>query len=209
MKINPDSPFMESLSMMADYMILNVLFLACCLPVVTIGPAVSALYTVSMRFVRNEGGYIVKPFCRAMKSNFRQSFVLGLFYGLFGIMLAFSFAYWKGNGFGTPVGMVSLIFLVLAIALYGLSLLYVFALEARFENRLIKTVKHALIVAVLNPKETLLLLLIAAAAAVLLIFTSISWLFMMLVGFAVIAHVQSHLFVKVFRKYEKASEKES
>ncbi len=205
MKINPDSPFMESLSMMADYMLLNVLFLICCIPVVTIGPAVSALYTVSMRTVRSEGGYIAKPFLKAMKANFRQSFLLGLLYGAAGGMLVYSFAYWRGRGFGTLSGKMALFFLAAAIAVYLLSLLYVFPLHARFENRLPQTVKNALIVAMFNPKETLLLCLIVAAAAVLFLFTNIFWLFMLLMGFAVLAHIQSGVFVKVFRKYETQS----
>ena len=42
MKINLDSPVIVFLTTVADFMILNILFILCCAPVITIGPAVSA-----------------------------------------------------------------------------------------------------------------------------------------------------------------------
>ena len=67
MKINLDSPVIAFLTTVADFMILNILFIICCVPVITIGPAISALYTITMREARHEGGYIFKPFLRHLK----------------------------------------------------------------------------------------------------------------------------------------------
>ena len=41
MKINLDSPVIVFLTTVADFMMLNILFILCCAPVITIGPAVS------------------------------------------------------------------------------------------------------------------------------------------------------------------------
>ena len=49
MKINLDSPVISFLNKVADFMILNILFILCCAPIVTIGPALSALFTITMR----------------------------------------------------------------------------------------------------------------------------------------------------------------
>ena len=57
MKINLDSPVIVFLTTVADFMMLNILFILCCAPVITIGPAVSALYTITMREARH-GGWI-------------------------------------------------------------------------------------------------------------------------------------------------------
>lgn len=80
MKINLDSPVIVFLTTVADFMILNILFILCCAPVITIGPAVSALYTITMREARHEGGYIFKPFFKAFKNNFKQAFLLSILY---------------------------------------------------------------------------------------------------------------------------------
>lgn len=51
------------------------------------------------------------------------------------------------------------------------SLLYVFALIARFDNTIFKSVKNAVMLAVFNLRETFLLTLIHVIVIVLMIFT--------------------------------------
>ena len=67
-----DSPLMRFLSRLSDIFILNVLFLLCCIPVVTIGASATALYTVTLKMARNEESYITKGFFKAFKSNFHD-----------------------------------------------------------------------------------------------------------------------------------------
>ena len=170
MKINLDSPVIVFLTTVADFMILNILFILCCAPVITIGPAVSALYTITMREARHEGGYIFKPFFKAFKNNFKQAFLV--ITGVFAVIFIFS-------------------------------LFYVFALIARFDNTIFKTVKNAVMLAVFNLRETFLLTLIHVIVIVLMIFTKGIWIFMMVGGFSVCAYINSLLFIRVFRQYEK------
>lgn len=47
-----ENPVIAFLNKMADLILLNLIFLLCCIPVVTIGPAITALYAVSLRSVR-------------------------------------------------------------------------------------------------------------------------------------------------------------
>lgn len=44
--LDPDSPIMSFLARVADLVILNVLWLLCCLPVVTAGASTTAMYHV-------------------------------------------------------------------------------------------------------------------------------------------------------------------
>ena len=41
---NPESRFMEALSTISDLMILNLVTLVCCLPVITIGAALTGMH---------------------------------------------------------------------------------------------------------------------------------------------------------------------
>ena len=43
-----ENPVIAFLNKMADLILLNLIFLLCCIPVVTIGPAITALYAVSL-----------------------------------------------------------------------------------------------------------------------------------------------------------------
>ena len=73
-----ENPVIAFLNKMADLILLNLIFLLCCIPVVTIGPAITALYAVSLRSVRYGDGYVIQTFFRSFKQNFKQSFVAGM-----------------------------------------------------------------------------------------------------------------------------------
>lgn len=202
MKINLDSPVIASLTTAADFMILNILFILCCAPIITAGPAISALYTITMRQARHEDGYIFKPFFKAFKNNFRQSFLVSVFYFVTGAVLVFGFKFWQGKpGFST-VDQVMLVITGVFGAICAFSLLYVFALTARFENTMIQTIKNAVILAVFNLKETFLLALIHIIVITLMIFTKGIWIFMMVIGFSACAYISSVFLIKIFRQYE-------
>ena len=53
---NPDSPMMRALGVVWDLIVLNLLFLVCCIPVVTIGPAITALHYVTTKMAGEKDG---------------------------------------------------------------------------------------------------------------------------------------------------------
>ena len=59
---NIDSPIMTFLSRVADLVILNILYVVCCLPIFTIGAATSALYSQVMKMSKNEESYAFRGF---------------------------------------------------------------------------------------------------------------------------------------------------
>ena len=50
-----DSPVMRVLGRLGDIIILNMIFVVGCIPVITIGTSLSALYAVAMKMARGEG----------------------------------------------------------------------------------------------------------------------------------------------------------
>ena len=69
--------------------------------------------------------------------------------------------------------MVVLMVLTLAGIVYLSSLLYVFALNARFENTIRQTIKNSVLLAITNVRQTVFLFLILIVAATLLYTTAI------------------------------------
>lgn len=57
---------------------LNLLYLLCCIPIVTIGPATCGLVYILRNFANEKPVFMVSDFFDAFKSNFKQGFVLGL-----------------------------------------------------------------------------------------------------------------------------------
>ena len=75
------------LRVLCDLMVLNVLWLICCIPIITVGPATSALCCVSLKLARGEPTATVRTFFEALKQNFVRALLLGLI-GLAGFAVA-------------------------------------------------------------------------------------------------------------------------
>ncbi len=204
MKFNTEGPLFQFLGIFSDFVILNILFLITCIPLVTIGPAISALYTVTLREARNEQGYIVHSYLFALKENFKRSFLLFVLYALVGAILLYNLAFWAQ--IKTGLGTAFLIVIACCTLLYVISLLYVFALSARFENSLKQTVKNSLLIALANPMQTFFLLLITLIGFTLAYVSPIIRVFLVIFGFAFLAYCTSFPLTKVFSKYEEANE---
>ena len=73
-----DSPLMQALNKLGDLMWLNVLTLICCIPIVTIGPSLTAMHYIALKIARNEEGYITRDFFKSFRANLRQGIIIGL-----------------------------------------------------------------------------------------------------------------------------------
>ena len=152
-----DNPFMKALSTAADLILLNVLTVVMCLPIITAGGAITAMNSIVIRMVRNEESYIIKPFFRAFAANFKTGAVLSVI-----LVIAAGFLYvdYLAALVYIPAmraGIIAIGVILLAIAFY------VFALNARYENKLKNTLKNASALAVGYFPRTLLMVLFTAA----------------------------------------------
>lgn len=137
-----DNPVMRTLSTAADLIVLNLLTLLCCLPVVTVGAALTALNAAAIKIVRGEETAPVKDYFRTFRENFKKGTVLGL---IFLLIFAILIVDYLAAGSTVPI----LRPVILAIALLMLMLgQYAFALLARYENTVRGTLKNAFLLAV-------------------------------------------------------------
>ncbi|HJC64685.1 MAG TPA: DUF624 domain-containing protein [Candidatus Blautia merdavium] len=200
MKLNINSPVFQFLNTFTEFVLLNAVFLITCIPLITIGASITALYTVTLREARGEEGYLVHSYWKAFLENFRKSTLLFLVYFASGCVLLFNLVFWLQMQ--TPAGNLLLTGICLLSLLWLVSLLYVFPLQARFENSLSQTLRNALLLALSNRLCTVVILLLFLAAAALFCLTSVFRLFLLVFGFAFLAYCNSFFFLKVFRKYE-------
>ena len=76
--LNEDNIIHIFLNKLGDIIVANLLFLVCCIPIITIGPALTALYHCMLRTVKGNNNGTTKTFFRAFKENFRQSLIVWL-----------------------------------------------------------------------------------------------------------------------------------
>lgn len=84
---NVNNVFFRFMGKLFDVVALNIVFIIVCIPIVTIGPAISALYYASVKSIRRDRSYPVKEFFKGFKRDFKQSFIVGLIMVIAGIIL--------------------------------------------------------------------------------------------------------------------------
>lgn len=203
---NYDGPLMHFLNKLSDVIILNVLFIVCCIPLFTIGASCTAMYSVTLKMAKNEESYVTKSFFKSFKNNFKISTICWLIIAAAGILLLVDYRIapqlFKGIAFAMQA-----IFAALGIVL-AMVFLYIFPYIARFENTVKNTFKNSILIGILNLPYTLLMLVILIGIPVISSFIGlqISGIFWILLGFTLIAYVNSIFFRKVFYKYEPHEE---
>ena len=199
-----DNVVMRALGKMGDMICLNVMWVICCIPIITIGASTVALYTVMLKMVKNEEGYIFRGFLKAFKTNFKQSTIIWIILLLLGILWTVDF-----RVAGVIPGMAGIVlralFLTLGFVLLSVTI-YIFPLTARYENSIKGTFKNALILTVAKLPYTFLMVAIVVAAvfaslwsAFTLLFSLPLWLFF---GVSLIVWINSYILRRVFVVFE-------
>ena len=201
---NMDNKFFVFMGRLADLCMLNILCIICCLPVVTAGASLTALYYVTMKMVRNEESYIFRSFFKSFKQNFRQATVINL------IMLAAAALLYLDTritkAMADPVGKILAMIFALFTMIYLIILLYLYPVLAKFYNSIKNTFKNALLMGIRHLPYTFLMLAVCTSPLLILFIPSFQVqmfliLVLILIGPALAAYCNSHFFVRIFDKY--------
>lgn len=206
-----DNPIMRGMGRLADFIILNLLWVVCSIPIITIGASTTALYTVMLKLVKNEEGYIAKGFLKAFKENFKQSTIMWIIFLLISIVFVVDFASIKlmSDEIG---GILQILFLFMG-ALLAAWMVYAFALQARFVNTVKNTLKNAMILVFAKLPFTVLIVLLTVGPVLVtfltvrtLVIGVMVWFF---AGVSLVAWLNSYLLRFVFKKLEEGGEQEA
>lgn len=200
-----DNPIMHGIGRIADFIILNLLWLVCSIPIITIGASTTALYTVMLKVVKNEEGYIARGFLKAFKENFKQSTLLWLVFLLLGVICILDILVLRVMPH-KAAGMLQIVFLI-AGALLVCGSVYAFALQARFVNTVKNTLKNALILIFARLPYTVLIMVITIGPVIATFLTIRTiligitlWFF---IGVSLVAWLNSFLLRRIFQKLEE------
>jgi len=200
-----DSPVMRFLNRMGDLMILNFLMIICCIPVITVGAAFTAMHYVLLKIVRGEEGYLIRGFFKSFRENFRQATLIWL------LMLLIVAVYVGDSLIINYSGLEfskALIIAVVAVAMVLLMMaVYIFPLQARFENSVKNTLKNALLLSFANLPKTVLMILCYAMPLVIAYFSTYALLFVFLFGISAPAYGAAFIYSGIFKKLEPEPEK--
>jgi len=127
-----DSPLIQFLNTVFDLIILNVICTICCIPVITIGAALSAKYDVAMRIVRKEDPAIFRPYFKAFKENFKQATLIWMVLLVVCTLLCIDWSWMIDTGFGNVPVLYSVAATLVTIVVLFI-IMTIFPIIARFE----------------------------------------------------------------------------
>ena len=146
-----DSKFSQLLLKLCYACYLNLLWLVCSLPIVTVGASTTALYYSCLKIVRDEDSHVGACFFRSFRENFRQATALWLILLGLGLFLAGDgyIVYHLRQSAEGPMAVVWTLILAMVIAggiVYVIVLEYVFPLVASVSNTNAAMLKNAFLI---------------------------------------------------------------
>ena len=198
---NLNSVWVQRFAMLTNLVMLNLLWLVCCLPVFTAGAATAALYHTVFLYHTKMDDAVFRPFFHAFRTNFRQSTMLLLPFLAALVLLVFDIVYLVSHGRGTAL----LFLLIVAVFIVLGMLAHLFPLIARFDMNARALLRTAFSLTALHLPGTLTVIALLVLPVILLLFFP-DW-FLRLgvvwagVWFSAIAYFFGKFLLKIWNKH--------
>ncbi len=194
--LQKDGKFVKVLNRIADLVGLNLLAILFCIPIITIGASITAVYGCIFRIQEKREGYLTKDFWKLFKECFRSSTIIYLV----GVAVV-AMLYLDYQIFATDSRLDILQVLVVAGGIVVAEIFtYAFPMESYFENSLKATVKNALLLGISNIPYTLLMLGINVFPFFLVARIPVTFGIWFLIGISGVAWINSFFLKKIFSK---------
>lgn len=206
MQYNQDSKFWHFATLVADFILLNLLFIVLCIPVVTIGPAIAALVHTTLKLSEDENRTLVKPFWNEFKRDITKKMLLWIVYlVLIAALIYMAQFYWNFANdnaelfkiVGFMLFMLSAFILVLTIVASIIGL----AMTTQYFSPIKRLVKNSYLLIIVMPVQSLIMAAVIIAATLFFIYQTVPVLsFFLVIGFAAVAYSFAPLIREIFTK---------
>ena len=199
-----DSKFFEILGKVTDIVILNFLFMISCIPIVTIGASLSAMYSVSMRMANDDEPYVVREFIKRFKENFKVSTIVWILLVIVGSVLAVDMYFSNIISNEVISNIFRFVFTMIGIV-FVFVLSYVFPIISKFDNTIKNTLKNSILISIQNLPYTLLIVMVNLSPLIIICIFKSFWgyavFYYTVIGFGIISYINSILLNKILNKY--------
>ena len=197
-----ENPVIEFLDLVGKLIILNFCWMLCCIPVVTIGAATSAMYSVMFKVVDDKERGTFLPYFKAFKDNFLQSTALWFIISIAGLIFGFDLYYAVNDRYLINKAFLFISIVGLMVLLNILTL--IFSLQARYQNTVKNHLKNSLIIAYSSPLKIIMVWLVWALPIVLTIYSASFFRYFGFIwfvcGFSTLFYFSAKIIISIFRK---------
>jgi len=200
---SPDSKFAQVMTSFGEMMLLNLCWIIASLPLITMGAANTAMYTVMGRRLREEGSGTILPFFRAWWSNLKKSTL-----------------FWTAQVFVCASGILSLMLPlpgffkgIMAVVMILVTMVFsiIYPQIARFRNRRFVYLRNAVILLVLRPGWVAVHFLLLVSPVIWFLLMPVAFIRLgfiwILFGFSGLFYLSARLMQKILQPLEELSEK--
>lgn len=201
MRFNINNKFFQFLDKLIDTLFLSILWIVFSLPIITIGASTTALYYTVHKTLRRNQGYVGKTFIKSFKDNFKQATLMWLMDLVIDIVLVLDCFI-----------MQQTFFVYLFLILLGLALvwqIYQAAYVARFENKIMASMKNSFVFFLVNLPWTMAIFLLLVVCVVFVYLVPIIILLIPPSLFLVYDAILERIFRKYMTEEDRAREIES
>ena len=200
-QFNLNSPWVQRFAMLTNLVMLNILWLVCCIPIFTAGAATAAMYHTVFQYHSKEDDEVLRPFFRAFRANFKQATLLLLPLLAVLALLVFDMVYLVANGKG-----IAALFLLIVLGFFVMGIMvHLFPLIARFNMDAKALLRTAFSLVMLHLPATLTVIALTLLPIFLLLFQPALFLRLGVawagVWFAAIAYFFGRFLLKVWNRH--------
>ena len=206
MQYNQDSKFWHFATLVADFILLNLLFIVLCIPVVTIGPAISALIHTTLKLSEDENRTLIKPFWNEFKRDITKKILLWIVYLiLIAAMVYMAHFYWNFANNNVDllriIGFMLFVLSVLILVVTIVASIIGLAMTTRYFSPIKRLVKNSYLLIIVLPIQAFIMAAVLVASTLFFIYQTVPVLsFFLVVGFAALAYSFAPLVRDFFTK---------
>lgn len=196
---DPKSKATRFLTSLCNLLLLNLIFIVSCIPVITIGAAVTSLYRITIAILAGDNPSVIKDYFRCYRENFLEATGLLLLYSV--LTAFFVFEIYMIRTMLDPSFQWTAFFPFFFILVIVASSFYSFPLLAWFDESFKQILKNSLLIALTNLPVTIMYIAISAGLAFLVYqFPTITMSQMVFFGFSLFALFYSLFLKRIFEK---------
>lgn len=191
-----------------DLFFINLLFIISCIPIITIGAAITAMFSFTLKLAVDHEQTVWKGYWKAFKLNFKPATKAWLVILVIALVM-----YEEYVAMISTTGMVSAVFLSL-LGLEAVTLSFIlpllFPLISRYENTTMSYFINSFLISISNLGSWVYMffiwvlpILVYATNIKLFYYTAVLWLVIII---AVLAYAESFVLIKLFKKIDKQQE---
>lgn len=194
-----DSKLYRFMCRLTDLVKLNFLWLVFSLPIVTVGISTIAAHYVALKIAEGQEGYIFHDFIKAFKENRKQGIPMS-FISVICVWALYLDFQLIANADEHQV--LFLITGIIAAYIFVFTMLYAFALLARYENTLLNTLRNGFNISMRYFLRSMLLVIIVAIELAAMLWSPKTMILILIIGPAFVMLTVCSVAINIFRDIE-------